>query len=424
MPPSDEEPAESFYDEGIEAARLDGSSTAVAPGTGTSIRVKMLERHDSFFSVSSEYEDPSGNDLNLWQGAALLTADCMGTGLLALPEDVQVWGRWIGLGFLLLNLPINLYAGTILSSAAGHVEASQKRENAIYEARQREVLDQIQEDRAQERESSDDEEEEGHPDVRSNDGLMVESQKQIRGNCKKDYASVSTVHVDADEEKGGDDFIDYSDTTDPRINPHHTVHHDTATFDFIGMTQALFSSRTASRWVMLLFYTNIFLVLGDYILVMSHAVSALVGEEELCIPTAGILASTLMFGVSQTRTMAKLGRTATVISLSSLFIVVVQCLVAVYNNPSQHYSQASAADYVQVTKSFESNLLRKFSALGSIGFAVGSQKLFLNIRHELSDRSQAPKSLAISLSTFGFVYVGIILLAGTSKFTLCLRMMC
>ena len=46
----------------------------------------------------------------------------------------------------------------------------------------------------------------------------------------------------------------------------------------------------------------------------------------LCIPTAGMIASTLMFAISQLRTMANLGRAVSVVSLAALFIVVVQCL--------------------------------------------------------------------------------------------------
>ena len=87
-----------------------GEIATTQPGSIlTSVRDRMLQRHDSMFSVDSNYTDPSANDLTVWQGAALLTADCLGVGLLALPEDVKVLGRWLGLGFLLLNLPINLY---------------------------------------------------------------------------------------------------------------------------------------------------------------------------------------------------------------------------------------------------------------------------------------------------------------------------
>ena len=64
--------------------------------------------------------------LNVWQGAALLTADCLGTGILALSKDVHVLGVWLGIGFIVLNLPINWYAGSILSDSAAYVEKRQR----------------------------------------------------------------------------------------------------------------------------------------------------------------------------------------------------------------------------------------------------------------------------------------------------------
>lgn len=94
-----------FVDDGI----AEISIMPIADSVFESVRDRMLRRHDSVFSVDSNYKDPSDNDLSVWQGAALLTADCLGVGLLALPEDIRVLGRWIGIGFLLLNLPVNLY---------------------------------------------------------------------------------------------------------------------------------------------------------------------------------------------------------------------------------------------------------------------------------------------------------------------------
>ena len=116
-----------------------------------------------------------------------------------------------------------------------------------------------------------------------------------------------------------------------------------------------------------------------------------------------------MFAVSQLRTMAKLGRSASIISLSALFIVVMQCLYFANNSDQGYPSKDKGPE--------EHSLLRKLSAMGSIGFAVGSQKLFLNIRHELSDRKSAPKSLAMSLTAFGTFYVAIVLSSGSSKYT-------
>jgi hypothetical protein len=101
--------------------------------------------------------------------------------------------------------------------------------------------------------------------------------------------------------------------------------------------------------------------------VQAHAVQAAFGGE-LCLPTAGLIASTGMFVVSQSRTMARLGRTASILSLSALFIVVVQCIIAAQ-------TQQQDPEQPQVLVESGHSTLRKLSALGSIGFAVGSQKV-------------------------------------------------
>ena len=141
---------------------------------------------------------------------------------------------------------------------------------------------------------------------------------------------------------------------------------------------------------------------------MSHAVAAMVGEDRICLPIAGVLASTLMFAFCQLRTMANLGRSASIISLSCLAIVVIQCLLAHNNAPLKDES-----DYVPPPEAV--TLLGQLSSIASIGFAVGSQKLLLNIRHEMKHRHESPRSLGVALIVYGSVYVAICLLAGPSK---------
>lgn len=164
----------------------------------------VLFRHDSEFSVGSNYEYSSPNNLKVWQGAALLTADCLGTGILALPGDIQVLGFGLGLGFLIANLPINLFAGTILSHTATHVEDRQAVANRIYHE-----------------------------------------------------SSLSGTLLGEDGEKGNYEAINANTTTSKESmmtlntqQQHTQLHHDTATFDFIGMTQALFHDKTTTRLVM------------------------------------------------------------------------------------------------------------------------------------------------------------------------------
>ena len=76
---------------------------------------------------------------------------------------------------------------------------------------------------------------------------------------------------------------------------------------------------------------------------------------------------------------------------------------------------SSSGDYPYTTM-FQS-LVRQFVSLSSIGFAVGSQKLLLNIRHEFKDRTEAVPSLGISLRTFGSMYALVCILAGPSEYT-------
>ena len=333
----------------------------------------VLLRHDSDFSVGTDYHDGSPNDLTVWQGATLLTAECLGTGLLALPGDIQVLGFWPGILFLQINIPINLVAGTLLSASASFVEDRQKMEDRLFQAA-----------------------------LNADTWDPTIAQQDYRALNEMTAESAFTV-----------------DTAEGDTAHHTHLHHDTATYDFIGMTTALFrNNKRVVRRVQGMYYANLFLVLGNYVLVMSHAVVAASGET-LCLPTAGLLAGIGMLVVAQSRTMARLGRTASVVSLLALLVVVIQCLVAARSLSHHKFPTPSPNQAISnqtITMVFDSStttttttttagtqsttplsgnaslllatttLLKQFSALGSIGFAVGSQKLLLNIRHELQDR--------------------------------------
>lgn len=317
----------------------------------------------------------SANDLTVASGAALIVADCMGTGILALPNDLRVLGTAFGLFFLIVNLPINYYAGSILHRAARSVES--------------------------------------------------------RTNDREERRSRSRSHGDDGYGDRYDSVGEEARTTSEHENDNDVAYHrglaSTHTFDFIGITHALFdrssdgslssssSSSSSSRvstvtyGVAAVYYTNIFLVLGNYVLVMSHAVAAVIGEDAICLPTAGLIASVLMFAVSQLRTMAGLGRSASVVSLAALTVVVVQCLAAARAGET---GVAFRDDDDDGETSFGSELFARFAALSSIGFAVGSQKLLLNIRHEFANRDDSTRSLAWALGGFGTAYAFVCLTAG------------
>ncbi len=289
---------------------------------------------------------------------------------------MKILGTRIGLFFLIANLPINYGAGLILALAADRVEQGGNSGN---------------------REETFGTEPTG---INATITTRLTTESKVRTYDALEGAS----NID-DSQAENDYEIDHSNQNKDA---------DTATFDFVGMASEIFNDPKITRLVMVLYYVNIFLVLGNYIVVMSHAVIAMLDNGDRdngmfsCTPVAGLLASTLMFTISQLRTMAKLGRSASVISLLSLSIVVAQCLYFSRSDVKAHNSADLFEDDVVGIRLF----LRQLSALGSIGFAVGSQKLFLNIRHEFADRQDAPKSLAVSLTTFGSFYVFIIAMAG------------
>ena len=287
---------------------------------------------------------------------------------------MKVLGTKLGLFFLIVNLPINYGAGLILSLAADHVEQGGNHEEYFGDAQR-------------------------VTNTTATTRLVTET------SSKRYDALENSGYSDDDEVENASELENIGPNMDDS---------DTATFDFVGMTAKIFNDLKTTQLVMILYYVNIFLVLGNYIVVMSHAVIAMLdnGTNDdgifSCTPIAGLLASTLMFSISQLRTMARLGRTASVVSLLSLSVVVAQCLFFAQQNDDTINKVGEFEDDVGGVRLF----LRQLSALGSIGFAVGSQKLFLNIRHEFADRQNAPKSLAVSLTAFGSFYVFIVAMAG------------
>jgi len=342
--------------------------------TNLSDRPLLLHR-DSEFSIGSDYNDAEvHNNLSMWQAAILLTADQMGTGLLALPGDIAVLGKAVGLAFLVANLPLNYYAGIIFHKTATAVEVQQQQENRVYQESRMALL---------------------YPGLDNDDD-----------NDDKDYRAINQDTLKSIQSN-------FSEEADELFKLHSQIHHDTSTFDYIGICDAIFQSKIATRITMLIYYTNIMLVVANYILVAAHGVAAFWGEDQICLATAGLVASVGMLLVSQLRTMARLGRVASIVSLMALLIVILQCLWELHHTNGE-------GDVVRNNKLSEDRegsfltLLRKLSALGSIGFACGSQKLFLNIRHELADRSNGPSSLWRSIAIFGTGYVTICWASGSN----------
>ena len=408
----------------------------------------------SNMAVIDENSDSSNNGnadvqqkLVMWQGIALLTADCMGVGILGLPNDMKLLGWGVGLSFLVINCPINYYAGNLLSVLAMDIESGN--DSAVLNDNHADTSEvELAATSVPGRDTTD------APTTRrkfsnkrkSYRGLPQHQQEVIvEEECEKslydeEYDVVIGDGSDCNDSEIVDDENDISERVfqdesmgddgrackagnessalQNRADSHSD--HDRKTSDLINITAAIFSpvetltSRTYTMLVKIIYYVNLFLVLGDYILVMSRSVAAFFGEDNICVPTAGAVASILMFGLCQFRTMANLGRSVSLASLMALLIVLVQCLFHHHRNDT-----ADSTDIPPTRKLLggddtnnDDGIWGKFSSLAGVGFAVGSQKLFLNIRHELQHRHEASRVLAGSLLTYGTAYVAVVLLAG------------
>jgi hypothetical protein len=423
--------------------------------------------------------------LVIWQGIALLTADCMGVGILGLPNDIKSLGYVFGFIFLLGNFPINYYAGNLLSKLAldleehkehhhsdndndgdDEIEMSKTSSKIITEivppptnnymsspsspstsptlTNRRRLRnpqaakyigvsqshddddDQIDNDEHEENNNTDETMNGSNREQHNEDNGDGICEHTVNNNCRRentneddrddDHDSVPDETfqdeevIDKKEEKG----YDNSNNNNHAVNNNNTENDDEAiTKDLINITKATFDpdATSATYIVKSIYYTNLFLVLGDYVLVMARSVSALFADR-ICIPTAGLIASILMFGLCQFRTMANLGRSVSLASLLALLIVLIQCLF----HHRRGGNKNTVDEQVPEDGEVDDGTWGKMESLAGILFAVGSQKLFLNIRYELKDRKDANKVLAGSLSVYGFAYVMVILLAGPGMF--------
>jgi hypothetical protein len=420
--------------------------------------------------------------LSLWQGILLVTAECVGVGILALPHNVHslgggtTGGAMVGLGFLILNLPINFVAGNYLCGMAMELELemnssqhNQDPQQPHEQERHRQV--------PSEQDDDDEKDDNLHHDVvlHENNEVELSSILSIGRQTMSKTTSLSPLHhrqghdpsilqrnvgleeVFQDELESDEDVENYENHRAEKEENHGSpvygsIHvtgntptsspifdfedqHDSSnvsdnnndnnTQDLVAMSRSIFQSRQATFVVIAFYYLNLFLVLGDYILVMGRAVSAVTLDWISCAPLAGAVASILMLGICQFRTMATLGRKVSLASLMAMLIVILQCLFhhrasGIDGGKNTTVGETTTSQdndnrNEQEQEGMDNELWSKFSAMAGIGFAVGSQKLFLNVRHELRHKEESSKVLAGSLTTYGSAYVLVILLAGSSK---------
>jgi hypothetical protein len=110
-------------------------------------------------------------------------------------------------------------------------------------------------------------------------------QEETNGG-KSDYSAIQKEEfvdeADDDDKRWTDNDTSLTSTcphSQQMSPPKHTMHLDASHVRFhwhaVGVV-SLFHNPSAGRWVMILFYTKLFLILGNDIFVMSHAVAAMI----------------------------------------------------------------------------------------------------------------------------------------------------
>jgi len=145
----------------------------------------------------------------------------------------------------------------------------------------------------------------------------------------------------------------------------------------LSMTHSLFDSQSNTTVIVTtVYYINNFLVLGNYVLVVSHALLCHVRRSYLYTDGGGVIANILMFGIAY---YGKLGSDRQChFTFTALTILVVQCLnpLITSTTPSRstHPRSYNIASLYRVPRSRARPFCESFAAASSIGFCRWESK--------------------------------------------------
>ncbi|GMI10145.1 hypothetical protein TrVE_jg7082 [Triparma verrucosa] len=253
----------------------------------------------SFNSSSSPSSSTSTPSITSpWAAGLLISAEVVGTGILALPFFCSVITKPWGLSYLALNIGVNYYAGARLTQAASIVEQR---------------------------------------------------------------------------------------------------HHVPPILDLLELSQLT----TLPNLTLTIYYTNLILVMGSYLLTISTSFSSLL--YPLTVPSSiltFLIVSILIALSLRLNSMAKLGKAPTYVSITTILVVVLLSLIGAKTTADQ--PPPTAISPFQIPGS-----------LSGISFAVSSQKLLLNVRKSMDSSSKLKinEALFVALAMYGLFYVITILVA-------------
>ena len=219
-------------------------------------------------------------------------AENVGTGVLGLPGFVHTLGFTFGIIFIVLQVPLNLFAGKELCRVASETESSSSSSN---------------------------------------------SNSSSQPNRQRDFFTLSKSLYDS-------------------------------------------SSSQTPRFVAITYYTNLVLVMANYFLTMSKSIQAMIGKDRICLTTSGIVAFVQLLIWNQNDKFKDFGRGPAIFSIFAVVsVMVISSVSARFNLEPSVTATATARD------SGDASLFEKIAACAGICFAIGSQKLLLNVRQDIED---------------------------------------
>ena len=144
-------------------------------------------------------------------------------------------------------------------------------------------------------------------------------------------------------------------------------------------------------------YVYIFLILGEYQIVLAKSVQECFYETKICRPVAGLIACGILLFSNQVRTMRNISLLS-IISALTIVIVIGMCL----NDISDYVDGSTQHDLVR-----EISFWDFFGAVSTFVFAWAGQKIYLEIMNEMKEPEDFPKSLcgAYPIIMIGYLVV-------------------
>lgn len=282
------------------------------------------------------------------RASMILTAECVGTGVLALPGCAHTLGLIPFFALLGFQVGLNGYAGMLLAQAAQICER------------------------------------------RASYNLCAETTTPLH-----DDVDEASAWGGADEAEAALDAVVFGAEAAPVAVERPR--------DFLDLAHKLDAGPRTTRIVGFCWYGNLFLIAAQYLVVMARALRAAVPIEG-CAVLASLLAScAAVLVLSRLPTLDAIGRGAAQISFLAVVLILGACVRETANTLPNAWP-AVALD--------GGGLAALAAAAGSVTFSMTSTKLLLNVRLEMAQPEEARSALGGGLAAYTTLYALVALLAG------------